>query len=1057
MNHDTSLFLHRQHPNLSQTLGEFITSLQRDDPLAPVTVVAPSTYANLTLRHERARHGFANIQFLTLPRLSELLGAPSLSSNGRRPLTAALESAVIRNVAAGSSGMLASVGSHPSTHQSLRNTFRQLRDAPDDTLERLARRGALQREVVELYRQFRRDTSAYYTREDLARAAADAVAQSVRKGTTFGEDIGFVVFYLPREVTPAERRLIQALAEANRCAVFLGLTGDDAADANTLSLADRLKPSLGGPASGPAPNGAEATHLMIAPDPHQEIRWMMRAVMSQAESGVPFRRLGVLYRQTSPYGSTIREEFELTGIPTAGPSGARLADSAAGRLLIGLIDIAEGEFTRSAVMSWLTGCPVQPVGVSPRRFNPSRWDTISKEAGIVSGRDQWRERLEAHAKALETDAKQGKKLEDLAESRVRAMKLRARSARDMLAFIERLIEDAALPSEGSAWTEYSRWAAGLLDRYLDSESGFPESESDALEKIRASLSSLEAVDSVSPPPTFSAFRDALSEVLQSSPGHSGATGRGVFVAPVGAAIGMSFDAIYMVGMVEGGFPPSAADDPLISERDKQAVGGSDTGLPLRQHSMTAERYEFLSALSTAPSRTLSYPKSNPASGRTNYPSRWFLEQASELEGSRVSSSEIESLGRKPWLTVIPSMELALASVSELSAADVHDHDLELLWSWKRGGRPVRRHPLAASGPLARSIRMGGERYGSRFTEWDGNLSDVVESSGLGSRVRSDYHSPTSLERWAKCPFSYFLGSVLRIGSTESPEDVQTISAIERGSLAHSILEKFIRKVREESRIPSPGESWDALHRETLMRIAERCFQDAEERGVTGRRLLWNLEKENILEDLDTFLVADTEMRARFGVSPVQVEARFGMRGESWDEAVWTMDDGSRIKFRGLIDRVDISPDGAAVLVLDYKTGGRRPYEGLESDPIDKGQRLQLAVYSLAARANIGSDADVRAAYWFVTSGGDFALVPQQPIRLDDETSKRFEEGVSTIVSGIERGLFPANPGGPGWQSEFKNCGFCDFDSLCPSRRGRIWENVRSSPLLKDYTELSSEE
>ena len=1057
MNPDTKLFLKYQNSDLSRSLGEFITSLQRDDLLAPVTVIGPSTYANLTLRHERARQGFANVQFLTLPRLSELLGAPFLSAQGRRPLTSALESAVIRNAAAGSSGMLGSVGSHPSTHQSLRNAFRQLRDASDDTLERLARRGTLQREVVELHRQFRRDTSAYYTRDDLAQAAADAVTESLRKGESFGEDIGFVVFYLPREVTPAEQNLVQALAEANRCAVFLGLTGDDASDANILSLGARLESCLGRAASGPSPDSAGETRLLIAPDTHQEIRWVIRSLMSRAESGVSFRRIGVLYRQSSPYGSLIREEMELAGIPTSGPTGARLADSGAGRLIAGIMELAEGEFTRSAVLSWLTGCPVRPVGVSPRWFNPSRWDTVSKNAGVVSGREQWPGRLRAYAERMERDAQDGESLGDLSESRAGAMRREARTTRDLLTFIERLIEDISPPTAGSSWTEYSRWATGLLDRYISRDSELPETESDALEKIRTSLASLEAVDSVSPGPTFRVFSDALSEALQASLGHSGTTGRGVFVAPVGAAIGMSFDAIYLVGMVEGGFPPAVADDPLVSERDRQAVGGTDAGLRLRQHSMTVERYEFLSALSTAPDRTLSYPRSNPASGRTNYPSRWFLEQASELEGARVGSSVMESLGSRPWLTVNPSMEQALASVSELAAADLHDHDLELLWTWKSEGLPVRRHPLASSGPLARSITMGGERYGRMFTEWDGNLSGVAEGSGLSGQIRNTLHSPTSLERWAKCPFSYFLGSILRIGSTESPEDVQTISALDRGSLVHGILEKFIKKTRKESRIPSPSEAWNQVHRESLMRISERAFADAEERGVTGRRLLWNLEKENILTDLETFLDADTELRSRFGVSPVEVEARFGLGGNSWDEAVWTMEDGSRIGFRGLIDRVDVSPDGSSALVLDYKTGSRRPYEGLEDDPIDKGQRLQLAVYSLAARARFGSDADVRAAYWFPTSRGDFALVPNQPVRLDEDTSKRFEEGVSTIVSGIERGLFPANPGGPGWQSEFEHCGFCDFDSLCPSRRGRIWENVSSSPLLKDYSELASED
>ena len=503
---------------------------------------------------------------------------------------------------------------------------------------------------MELHRQFRRDTSAYYTREDLAQAAAEAVTGAVRKGETFGEDLGFVVFYLPREVTPSEQDLVQALAEANRCAVFLGLTGDDASDANILGLADRLAPCLGQPASEPNPDTAGETHLLIAPDTHQEIRWVIRSLMSRAESGVPFRRIGVLYRQSAPYGSLIREEMELAGIPTSGPSGARLADSGPGRLIAGMMELAEGEFTRSAVMSWLTGCPVRPVGVSPRWFNPSRWDAISKDAGVVSGREQWLGRLQAHAERLERDAEDGESRGDLSESRAGAMRREARTTCDLLAFVERLIDDISPPTEGSSWTEYSLWASGLLDRYVARDSELPEPESDALDKIRTSLASLESVDSVSPGPTFRVFRDALSEALQASVGHSGTTGRGVFVAPVGAAIGMSFDAIYMVGMVEGGFPPAVADDPLVSERDRQAVGGAEAGLRLRQHSMTVERYEFLSALSTAPDRTLSYPRSNPSSGRTNYPSRWFLEQASEIEGTRIGSSAIESLVSRPWLT-----------------------------------------------------------------------------------------------------------------------------------------------------------------------------------------------------------------------------------------------------------------------------------------------------------------------------------------------------------------------------------------------------------------------
>ena len=90
------LYLDRHSPEQPRRLWGLIEESKRDDPLAPATVVGPSNYANLTLRHELARSGFANVRFLPMPRLAELLGAPSLAARGRTPLTSIVESAAIR-------------------------------------------------------------------------------------------------------------------------------------------------------------------------------------------------------------------------------------------------------------------------------------------------------------------------------------------------------------------------------------------------------------------------------------------------------------------------------------------------------------------------------------------------------------------------------------------------------------------------------------------------------------------------------------------------------------------------------------------------------------------------------------------------------------------------------------------------------------------------------------------------------------------------------------------------------------------------------------------------
>ena len=124
-----------------------------------------------------------------------------------------------------------------------------------------------------------------------------------------------------------------------------------------------------------------------------------------------------------------------------------------------------------------------------------------------------------------------------------------------------------------------------------------------------------------------------------------------------------------------------------------------------------------------------------------------------------------------------------------------------------------------------------------------------------------------------------------------------------------------------------------------------------------------------------------------------------------------VDPDTGISFRGKIDRVDISADGTSVLVSDYKTGSSNYYSELAQDPIDKGKKLQLGVYSLAASYLARDATKVQAAYWFTsgTSAGD--QVPSPPFDLDDPaTVQRFREGVTTVVEGIGQGVFPANPG-----------------------------------------------
>ena len=1041
------LIVGRQSASLRQTLWDLIREAKGDDVLTPVTVVGPTRYANLSLRHELGRTGFANVRFIVLPALAELLGAAALAGTGRRPLTPTLEGVSMRTALSNATGALAPVRGHPSTQASVRASFRELRKAPADVLDALEAQDGVRSEIVRLYRTFRQSTANdWYDAEDLAEAAAE----TVRRGDTPGlDDLGTIVFYLPRDASPAQTELVEALASQGRCAVMLGTTGDDEADGPTLALAQTLANAF--PSSQAAdgkddpsaePPGDTALH--IAPNAHEELRWVIRQIVGEAEkNGTPFHRMAILYRAETPYATLIPDEFDLADIPMAGPSRESLAESGVGRTLLGLLDLSSREFRRADVMAWLTGCPVLPPTGRTPGFNPSHWDSLTRKAGVVSGLEQWNDRLNRFANDLVDTATDRLGKDEISEGRAERMRYEANAARNAVAFIGKLGGDVRPPTDGSSWAQFCGWAKGLLATYLSRDARNDK----AFERVEELLEELMAADSINDSTTVDVFRQTIEEALRAPVGQLGPTGSGVFVSSLEVAAGMSFDAVWLVGMIEGVVPPAIRPDPLIPESGWQLAGGRSRAA----QRVASERCDYLSALASAPRRTLSYPVADGGSQRQAYPSRWFLEQASRLEGKPVHTGDLPRLRGRPWLTTTDSAEHALADPSGLFLADCHDYMLRRLLQWKQAGDRVSKHPLLQAGTPAKAITAGLSRNLQQFTEFDGNLSKMAGTDKFQLGLAQSPVSPTRLESWAKCPFSYFLGQALRLSALEIPEEITAISALDRGDLVHRVLERFIDGESKASRLPASGEAWSTSARDRLFEIAEAAFRGAEDRGVTGKHLLWQMAKQDIQDDLESFLEEDRNLRRLLGTGRIDVEVEFGGTAGGLE----VLDPETQLRFRGKIDRLDISADGQSVLVLDYKTGGASLYSGLKDDVIDGGKRLQLGVYSLAAQQIVPDASNVRAAYWFATTRGGFQFAPVGHFDITDgEVRARFQQGVSTIVAGIGSGVFPANPG-PSDRNGHANCRYCDFNNLCPARRGEMWDRKKSDALLAGYLSLSA--
>ena len=203
---------------------------------------------------------------------------------------------------------------------------------------------------------------------------------------------------------------------------------------------------------------------------------------------------------------------------------------------------------------------------------------------------------------------------------------------------------------------------------------------------------------------------------------------------------MRFDRVYLVGMVEGLVPSRPSDDPLLPERERALAG-----LPTR-HGAAAERYDYLAAVSAGRASVLTYARSNNIAQREQRPSHWFLEEASRLYGSPVypsmlsSPDELASLRQQPWFEEVASAQAGISGVSGSQSADLHDYDLHRLWRWRRAGKRIGAHHLAApESVLARASGMQPARRGRTLTIWDGDLSQSSSTPGcIGAFQRRDF-------------------------------------------------------------------------------------------------------------------------------------------------------------------------------------------------------------------------------------------------------------------------------------------------------------------------------
>jgi RecB family exonuclease len=1009
-------------------------------PLDPVTVIVPSNTAGLSARRLLATGdpvgglapvNLANVDFVTPFRLAELLGSPHMGD--RRPLTNPVLAAAVRAVLASTPGLFAGVADHQATAAAVVGVYAELSRARPETRAAIAAASSRGAEVVRVVEAVRAALAGFYDENDLARVAA-----------AYAGSGGAVLWYLPDRLSPAMEAMVAVvLAEADpsRSGVIVGITGDDEVDGPVLDLVRRCGCEVDGAPTSTTETSTStdgppvATRIVSVSDPDDEVRQVVREIVHLAATGTPLDRIAVFRPTPSAYARTLLEQLDGAGIPHNGPGAARLADTVAGRTLLGALGLPHQRWGRGAVIALVAEAPVRAEG---HLASPRRWDALSRQAGVVGGLDDWRTKLAARLAKLEVTVADASAAEAAGEPsavpRRIAAQREAETATRMAGFVETLAAWLDAVDAAPSWQGKSDAARALLHGLLGQEQrrvSWPEIEVAAAQRVDEALVRLAALDDLEGGPSRTTFELAVAAELDEPVGRVGRFGSGVLVAPLGTSVGTDVEAVFVLGLAEGTLPAQRRDPALLPESDRELAASDE--LPTQDVRLLDQRRAYLAALAGGREhRVVLFPRGDLRGRRGRLPSRWLLESASAKAGRRVSSRELATLSSD-------IVEVVASYADGVARAVAHGALAERDVAALLGSPDPEGHPLA-TGAIGRGFTARSARAGAAFTEWDGNLAGhAVASPATGTPL-----SPSRLETWATCPFRYFLQSVLRLGERDDPERIVEITAADRGTLVHAVLERFIGEVlaRPAAAQPAPTEPWSTADRARVAAIAEEEFVAVEAKGLSGRPLHWRRTKADVLADLDEFLTRDDAHRAGAGLRPARVELAFGM-GDAEPLTIPLRDGVRSLTFRGKIDRVDVDGDGRPV-VLDYKTGKGKDDDELQLDPVREGRTLQLGIYAEAAKAELEVD-EVEAYYWMISGRGGWA---KPGYAWTEERRQRFLDVAEAIVDGIESGVFPALPGEyDSFFGSHENCGFCEFNRVCPRDREDHQRAMADAPEL----------
>jgi ATP-dependent helicase/DNAse subunit B len=519
--------------------------------------------------------------------------------------------------------------------------------------------------------------------------------------------------------------------------------------------------------------------------------------------------------------------------------------------------------------------------------------------------------------------------------------------------------------------------------------------------------------------------------------------------------GLRFRAVFLAGLIEGGFPLSASRDWIYPHEERDRL--REYGLTLEDispNTLLKEEHYFYQVTCRATERLYLTRPLLLGDDSETVASYYVDELRRAIAPFRLETEIV----RRDY----DGKNLAdAANITEMKVGLVRQQERHLHRGKKETLLPqpritrlltLARNDGFLSDAALRRIEIERERASPRWGTYDGEITDPDLLRLLNLKFGPDFvHSASGLSVYGNCPFRFFAQRVLRLEPRgEAALDLQAIDA---GKLLHDVLRRFFERHRRE-----PLHKLDKKKLQSeLAAIADSVFDEHERVVPPLNKQIWKIDREIRKILLDQVLLYELEIQAEAEgqqVLPTYFEVAFGgarsaaKDPDSTEEPLEltreTFVGEEKIKISGQIDRVDVARDNT-VVAYDYKLS-----TGASRSDITSGRSLQLPIYLEALEKLILPDQPIAGGGYYVIRGAQdrrnkglyrasqldyLRLRAKNSVFTDEDWQRIRTEVVARIwdfLDGMRAGKFIVDP-----SEKLKTCRFCDYDAVCRYDRDRI--------------------